>query len=212
MARIKNGILGAFSGKAGAVVGYMIGDEAYMRGLPRKKTYTDAERLNQKKFKLVQDYLEDLKDLLKVGFKNYYTKTGGFRAAVAYTRKVALVSDDAGFYIDPALFRFSGGDLPVAVDPAVTLVEPLQMRIDWNAEELPYEIKSDQLMLLIYDTVAYQSKSLIFDGPFRREGTLRVELPGYFKGKELDVYIGFVAADRSRQSDSQYLGKVSVPG
>ncbi|HMI05187.1 MAG TPA: hypothetical protein VK541_22055 [Pedobacter sp.] len=37
MARIKNGILGAFSGKAGAVVGYMIGDEAYMRGLPRKK-------------------------------------------------------------------------------------------------------------------------------------------------------------------------------
>ena len=211
MARIKNGILGAFSGKAGPVVGYMIGDEAYMRGLPRKKTYTDAERLNQKKFKLVQDYLEDLKDLLKVGFKGYYTKTGGFRAAVAYTRKVALVTDDAGFYIDPALFRFSGGDLPVAVDPAVALIEPLKMRIDWNAEELPHEIKSDQLMLLIYDADAYKSKSLIFGGPFRRAGTLTVELPEYFKGKELDVYIGFVAADRSRQSDSQYLGRVSVP-
>ncbi|HMI05825.1 MAG TPA: DUF6266 family protein [Pedobacter sp.] len=212
MARIKNGILGAFSGKAGAVVGYMIGDEAYMRGLPRKKTYTDAERLNQKKFKLVQDYLEDLKDLLRVGFKNYYTKTGGFRAAVAYTRKMALVSDDAGFYIDPALFRFSGGDLPVAVDPAVTLVEPLQMRIDWNAADLPYQIKSDQLMLLIYDTVEYKSKSLILDGPFRKDGTLTIDLPNYFKGKELDVYIGFVAADRSRQSDSQYLGRFSVPG
>ncbi|WP_414692639.1 DUF6266 family protein [Pedobacter sp.] len=167
--------------------------------------------MNQKKFKLVQDYLEDLKSLLKVGFKNYYTKTGGFRAAVAYTRKVALVSDDAGFYIDPALFRFSGGDLPGAVDPAVTLVEPLQMRIDWNAADLPYQIKSDQLMLLIYDAVAYKSKSLIFDGPFRRDGTLTVELPEYFKGQEVDVYIGFIAADRSRQSDSQYLGRHSVP-
>ena len=131
---------------------------------------------------------------------------------MAYTRKVALVSDDAGFYIDPALFRFSGGDLPVAVDPAVTLVEPLKMRIDWNAADLPYQIKSDQLMLLIYDTVEYKSKSLILDGPFRKDGTLTIDLPNYFKGKEVDVYIGFVAADRSRQSDSQYLGRHSVPG
>ncbi|MES2455276.1 MAG: DUF6266 family protein [Bacteroidota bacterium] len=211
MGRIKNGILGPFTGKVGAVVGYMIGEEAHMRSLPKTKKYTDAELLNQQKFKLVQDYLDDLKDLLKVGFKGYYTKTGGFRAAVAYTRKKALVSDDAGFYIDPALFKFSGGDLTGAIDPAVTLVGADQMRIDWNVVELPYQIKSDQLMLLIYDTEAYRSKQLIFDGPFRKDGTLTVDLPPYFKGKAVDVYIGFVAADRSRQSDSQYLGRISVP-
>jgi hypothetical protein len=211
MGRIKNGILGAFSGKVGTVVGYMIGEEAHMRSLPKAKRYTAAELVNQQKFKLVQDYLKDLKGLLKVGFKGYYTKTGGFRAAIAYTRKEALVSDDAGFYIDPALFKISGGDLANAVDPVVTLIDPGQMRIGWDATGLSYQIKSDQLMLLIYDAAAYKSKVLILDGPFRKDGTLTIELPEYFKGKEVDVYIGFVAADRSRQSDSQYLGRLSVP-
>src|SRR6476661_1799421 len=103
MAKFKDGILGGFSGKVGTVVGVQKGDTYYMRSLPKKRTkFTEAEKINQAKFKLVQDYLQPIKTLLSVGFKNYFTKTGGYRAAIAYTRKHALVTDDAGFYIDPA--------------------------------------------------------------------------------------------------------------
>lgn len=211
MARIKNGILGGFSGKVGTVVGYTLYGEPHMRGLPKPKKYTEQERVNQAKFKLVQQFLEPLKAILKVGFKDYYTKTGGFRAAVSYTRKVALVTDDAGFYIDPALFKFSGGDLPGTPDAAVVFQAPDQLQFTWDVSVSETARTTDQLMLLVYDTLNYKCIDRIFDGPFRKDGSLTIEVPNEFKGKDVEVYIGFVAADRSAQSDSQYLGKVSIP-
>jgi hypothetical protein len=208
MGKLINGILGGFRGKVGTAVGYFLNDEAIIRSLPKPKRYTAAELRNHDKFKLVQDYLLPIKDLLKVGFNGYYTKTGGYRGAVSYTRKEALVSDDAGFYIDPELFKISGGDLPVAVNPVVALAEPLQLKIDWESSNgSPY----DQLMVLVYELSSFKSLQFILEGPFRKDGTFSIELPQTFKGKEVDVYIGFVAKDRSKQSHSQYLGRIPVP-
>ncbi|MBC7915650.1 MAG: hypothetical protein H7Y07_16195 [Pyrinomonadaceae bacterium] len=98
MATITNGILGGFSGKIGTVVGYTLGGKHYMRSLPKSRTqYTPNELINQAMFEMVWDYLEPLKDLIRVGFKSYFAKTGGYQAAVSYTRKIAMVKDDAGF-------------------------------------------------------------------------------------------------------------------
>lgn len=212
MARIKNGILGGFSGKVGTVVGYMLGEECHMRSLPvRLAKYTANELINMEKFKLVQECLHPLKDFLKVGFKNYGTKTGGYRSAVSYTRKVALVADDAGFYIDPALLKVSGGDLPQAVNPTAILEEPLKIKFNWDTADILYPYASDQAMLLVYDMKKNEAFAQVFGGVFRIAGTQTIEIPVTFKGKEVDVYIGFLAADRLSQSDSQYLGKIAVP-
>lgn len=212
MARIKNGILGGFSGKVGTVVGYKLGEESHMRSLPvRHAKYTQNELLNMAKFKLVQEHLNPLKDFLKVGFNNYGTKTGGYRSAVSYTRKIALVSDDEGFYIDPALLKVTGGVLPQAINPTVTFESPAHIRFSWDTSGIKYNYISDQAMLLIYDTEEKQVITTIFNGVFRNVGTQTIEVPEAFKGKEVDIYIGFVAADRSIQSNSQYLGKIAIP-
>lgn len=88
MATFKDGILGGFFGKVGPVVGLQLGDKLVMRALPRRtKPFTSKELENQRKFRLVQNYLSPFLDLLKIGFNNYYTKTGGFRAALSYTQK-----------------------------------------------------------------------------------------------------------------------------
>lgn len=212
MARIKNGILGGFSGKVGTAVGYQIGDKSFMRALPiRHVKPTENELVNRAKFKLVQDCLNPLKKFLRVGFNNYGTKTGGYRSAVSYTRKIALVSDDAGFYIDPALFKVSGGDLPQAVSPMATFEDPLHIKFTWDATNITYEYASDQVMLVVFDLKDKKVVTRILNGVFRNAGAETIELPPAFKGKEVDAYIGFVAADRSRQSDSQYLGRIVVP-
>nr|WP_121271289.1 DUF6266 family protein [Pedobacter schmidteae] len=212
MARVKNGILGGFSGKVGTVVGYNLGQESYIRSRPiRRAKYTDNELANMARFKLVQDCLSPLKDLLKVGFKGYGTKTGGYRSAVSYTRKVALVADDAGFYIDPALLKVSGGNLPQAASPSVAYESPLKIKFNWNISDVPYEFSSDQVLLVVYDMEEKTALTCIFNGAFRNAGTQTIELTADYKGKTLHTYIGFVAADRSAQSDSQYLGTVSVP-
>lgn len=211
MATINNGILGGFRGKVGTVVGVIQGDKYHMRSLPRRrKKRTPGELLNQARWTMVQDHLKPVKELVRTGFKDYYTQTGGYRAAVAYTRKVALVSDDAGSYIDPALFRISGGELLVAVNPTVTLGEGNVLSFSWDISEVNQHDGSDQMIVLIYDTANLNAVTRIFDGAFRNAGEMKIELPTVFQGSEVDIYIGFIAADRSGQSDSQYLGKVVV--
>lgn len=212
MARIKNGILGGFSGKVGNVVGYQLGEECHMRALPvRHAPYTKNELLNMEKFKMVQDHLRPLKDFLKVGFKNYGTKTGGYRSAVSYTRKNALVSDETGFRIDPALLRVSGGSLPQAVNPEVTFEVSGHITFKWDTSDVTYEYESDQVMLLLYDVAGKFAESYVFNGAFRGTGMQVTKIPSMFKGKETDVYMGFIAGDRSSQSDSQYLGRMMMP-
>ncbi|MBB2144462.1 hypothetical protein GM921_03120 [Pedobacter sp. LMG 31464] len=210
MARLVNGILGGFSGKVGTVVGVIAGDDCIIRSLPKKGTnFTTNELENQKKLGMVQAYLNPIKDLLKVGFANYYTKTGGFRAALAYTRREALVSDHTNFYIDPALFKISGGLLPQAINPAMVWNGP-EILITWDIADVNYEEEADQLMVLIYDTLNANATTRIFNGAFRRDGEIKIKLEPHFSNVEVNVYIGFVAADRKSQSDSQYLGKIMV--
>ncbi|MFD0941650.1 DUF6266 family protein [Pedobacter boryungensis] len=211
MARLINGILGGFSGKVGTVVGVIRDGDCLIRSVPKKRThFTSNELINQQKMAMVQAYLKPLKDLVQVGFANYYTKTGGFRAALAHTRREALAIDaDGNFHIDPALFKISGGTLPQAINPAV-VCSGLEMRITWDITDVGYEHESDQLMVLVYDPLKGNTIKRIFNGAFRRDGELKLQLDSDFSSVAVHVYIGFVAADRSSQSDSQYLGKVIV--
>ena len=210
MAKADDGILGKFRGKIGTVVGVSSGGNFYMRSLPNKrKKVGPKELINRAKFKAVLDHLEPLKDLVKAGYKGHYTKTGGYRAAFAYNRKHAIVADDNGVYIDPALFRFSGGELPGAVDETVSLANDL-LEITWNTTGVDIGSPSDQMMLLLYDTANSKTLTKIFDGPFRGAGTHSITIPALMQGGEAELYIAFVAADRSAQSDSQYLGKFAL--
>lgn len=207
MAKADDGILGKFRGKIGPVVGVSNGGNFYMRSLPRKRTKTGPRELsNRAKFKAVIDHLEPLKDLVKAGFKGHYTKTGGHRAAFAYNRKHAIAADDNGVYIDPALFRFSGGELPGAVDQTVSLSNNV-LEINWNPTGVAEGNPSDQMMILLYDTASSKTLKNIFDGPYRGAGSHSVAIPAPMQGGEAELYIAFVAADRSAQSDSQYLGR-----
>jgi hypothetical protein len=208
MATIIEGILGAFSGKVGPVVGVINQGKFYMRARPRKKnTKSPGELENEMRFKMIIDHLHPIKPLVRAGFKGYYTRTGGYRGAFAYNRQHALVADDGGIYIDPALFRISGGDLPVAESPAVSLVND-QLEFTWDVSGNAEGNHSDQMMMLVYDVQNSRTLERIFDGPFRSAGSYQLPVPLGMKGSEADIYVGFIAADRSAQSESQYLGRI----
>ncbi len=206
MAIIKNGILGGFKGKAGAVVGYELYGQDCMRGLPRLRSkFSEKERLNTSKFGLVQDTLSMILDFVQVGFKDYYTKTGGIRGAISYNRKHAVREDENGFYIDPNDFVVAGGDLPGALQPAFTIENPGTLKFTW-ATEIPKDADElDQVMLMAIDLKGKKA-SYAPIGEFRKRGEASLSLDGALQGKLLDIYIAFVAKDRSRQSTSQYLG------
>jgi len=212
MASIKNGILGGFTGKVGNVVGYSTYGVDRMRSISdRTAPATAAELRNRKQFKLVQDTLNCIKELIKIGFKNYWTKTGGTRGAISYnkTKAVQLIGDDCA--IDPERFRFSGGVLPGLGNAAFELERDDLLRFNWNPELVYGASPKDQVMLLAIDL---EEKKACYEclGNFRGSGTDVLRLSNNLKGKNLDIYIAVVAKDRSKQSDSQYLGRINIPG
>ncbi|MHA4893230.1 DUF6266 family protein [Pedobacter sp. PWIIR3] len=211
MARIKNGILGGFSGKVGTVVGYQLNGVDRIRSLPdRKKPLTKNEKKNTDGFGLVQWTLTPLKELLQVSFKNYGSERGGSKGALSWNRKHAMMVVEDKELIDPEKFKMSGGDLPGAIDPQYILESPGLIRFHWDKEENQRGEKNlDQVLLLVID---FKTRECNFKcaGAFRSMGEETLVIPDKATGREWHVYIGFVSADRTIQSDSQYLGKLNT--
>jgi len=213
MGKAKDGIFGPFTGKVGNVVGYYSNGQHILRGVPgkrSKKKVSLAEKNNQKKFALVQAWLKPFSYFLKVGFKNYGTKTGGYRAAVSYTLLNAVAGEHPNCYIDPALVKVSGGDLGFPAEVSMVLEADEQLRFNWSAATEngdPY----DQAMLLAYN-IEKKTLAAKETAAFRQTGTDVLQLCRDKVETSFHVYIGFVAQDRSCQSHSKYLGKVTIPG
>lgn len=211
MATIKNGILGGFTGKVGSVVGYRTYGVDRMRSISeRTAPATAAELKNRKQFKLVQDTLNCIKSLIKIGFKDYWTKTGGIRGAVSYNKTQALQVTDDDCLIVPERFKFSGGPLPGLKNTNVVLERPDLLRFNWDSAASYEASPKDQVMLLAIDL---EGKKACYEslGNFRSSGTDVLNLDHHLAGKAIDIYIAVVAKDRSKQADSQYLGRMIVP-
>lgn len=207
MAIIKNGILGNFSGKAGAVVGYQLYDQGIMRGLGRLRTapFTPAELKNQEKFATPQRWLLPIKAFLRVGFKDYAVRFEGFNAAKSYLSKNAVRSNDEGFYIDPALALVSFGDMDLAEKASAVSESPGTVTFRWDGGNMRHD---DRAMFMLYDidrgTARFDTaavKRQLKTGVFNAEG---------YSGRSVHVYLAFVSEDRKRRSNSQYLGVITV--
>ena len=210
MAKIAKGLLGGFSGKIGPLVGYTLYGIDRMRSLPdRTAPPTENELKNRSQFKLVQDTLKPLKELLQIGFNNYGTVSGGTRAAISYNRKFAVKANETGYEIDPEHFKISGGCLPGLTGLSVVQESAEILRFHWNPVSVPESSGYDQVMLLAIDLKGQQS-CYKCPGNFRSAGTDVLRISADLLGKEVDVYIGVVSKDRSVQSHSQYVGRIKL--
>jgi hypothetical protein len=204
MAKYLQGIIGAFSGKIGPVIGTSRNGVPYMkgRGYPRTAPVLENEAKNRNKFAVAHAWLKPLLQVLRVGFNGYSRTTYGYNAAKSYTLKHAM---EEGAVI-PALVKVSYGDLQLPENLSVTLEENYSFQFNWSTEYTEPASRKDQIMVLAYHP---ESKTAIYEihGAFRQSGSQGFEVYSDFKGKMIHVYAAFIAADRSRQSDSVYLGE-----
>lgn len=208
MAIIKHGILGGIKGKAGTVVGYHLNGQDILRGLANERTkpFTEKELANQQVFGDLQRWLQPLTVFLRVGFQDYAPTFKGFVAAKSYNSKNALVKDDAGTHIDPALALVSFGDQEQAVTASAMSEVENTIIFNWDGGKHQGD---DRAMFLVYDIEGGRAE---FDTAAvkRRMKTGAFKLTENFSGKSVHVYLAFVAEDRKRRSNSQYLGIVNV--
>lgn len=202
MARLINGIMGAFRGKVGTVVGYTRNGEGIMRSLPRKisKEPTQDQLDNRQKMAACQAWLSFITPFVRIGFKHYSKKQHGFGSALSYLKLNAMTDE---FTVDPSKALISFGDLPQPISPAVSNSESGVLEITWEA--VPGD--TDRALVLAYDGSSEYRGDLC--GARRSEGKLALDCEDK-KGLEMHVYLGFVSEERDRCSTSVYLGKLTL--
>jgi hypothetical protein len=98
--------------------------------------------------------------------------------------------------------------LPLPDDIAVSKTIPGQLAFTWNLAAVADGNAKDQVMMLAYD-VEHAKAYFTTLGQFRKDGA-DVLHTDPTPGKTWHIYCAFVAADRGRQSDSVYMGTITM--
>jgi hypothetical protein len=207
MAKFTDGILGTFTGSVGAIT------KSSWKGIPyvkqRTRSRTDKgslkEKQNQNKFSIAHFWLKPIIDVVKVGFRNHSERSWGFNAAKSYLLKNAFEGEGADIKINPALVNVSAGDLPLSTGITAERSGDEAILFRWDANT-PDTERLDNVMMLAYDPTT-KTKFNRTIGEFRYKGTDTLLV---VKGRTYHLYLAFNAADRSKQSDSVYLGEISM--
>lgn len=208
MGVINQGILGGFSGKVGNVIGGSWKGIDYMRVKPANVANPQTEgQVNQRtKFTTVLQFLQPMKDFVKVGFKAYAVKQTEFNAAMSYNLKNGVTGIAPNFTIDYASARLSRGSLAGALNPQLDVATQGQVTISWTDNSGQGNASAtDKALLLIYNE---SNGEAIFttDGVTRDTGTQTLPIPDDYSGDTLQLFIGFVSADGKQVSESLYIG------
>jgi hypothetical protein len=221
MGRFLNGPNGPFVGKVGKISGSSINGRPYIKGPYKKRTkkVSQDELNNRGKFRMAQKWLSPLVEFVRAGFKGYSEKCQGYVAAVSHLLKNSFEGEQPNIYINPSLVKVSYGNLPlppnISVAKAVVIVNEEEkdvLRFTWDPKPIEGINQADQVMMLACQGIPESSLETRWynyntTGQLRSAGTDTLELygPGTYH-----VWCAFVAHDRSRQSDSVYLGTIDL--
>ena len=113
MGKIKQGILGGFSGQVGTVVGSSWKGIAYMRGKAQhvKNPRTAGQIYHRDAIKAVTMALRPITSTLRLTFAEYAKKMSAFNKAVSLNYKEALVNQDGTPVVDYSKLILSQGTL-----------------------------------------------------------------------------------------------------
>ena len=210
MGQLISGINGHIRGKIGTVIGSSWKGIPYVKGPYKKRTAKVGieEAGNRNKFALVHYWLKPVLKFVRVGFKGYTPTVEGFNAAKSYLLLHAFEGVQPDIQINPALVKLSFGDLPLSNDIMVEKTAAGQLTFTWDTAAVQDGHAKDQVMLLAYD-VEHRKAYYTTLGQFRSVGTDSLNTDPT-PGKTWHIYFAFSAADRSRQSDSVYLGAITM--
>ena len=207
MAKYLHGSSGPFMGNIGGVTGSSWYGIPYIKARYRRRTgrVSDREKHNRSKFAMAHFWLQPLLEFVREGFKNYSFRARSFNAAKSHLLKNAFEGTKPDIFINPALVKVSVGDLPLSGGIAVEKSAENEIRFTWDPKTKDTDY-FDQVMMLAYD-VEENEAYYRTTGQLRYTGTDTLIVN---KGRKYHLYLAFNAADRSRQSDSVYLGEMSM--
>jgi hypothetical protein len=207
MGIIRNGILGGFRKKVGAITGAFWKDLNVIKALPKisNKPPTQAQTSHRTKFGLVTAFLSELSELIDEGYSSSGSKSG-MNEAVAYHMKNAVLGVSPNFTIDYTKVRFSTGKLAIPSTFSVDTVTAGKVDFNWSLEaDNKYRDATDMINVLAYNPTKQQSVSLTAAAP-RSAKTFSLQMPLDFVGDEVHCFFSFTSVKKKKfHSKSVYV-------
>ena len=212
MGKIKQGILGPFSGKVGSVIGVIWNGIGCMRGIAPSVSNpkTPAQLAHRQKFSVAMKFLQPITQFIRTGYKNYAVHMTAMNAAMAEIYANALTGVYPNTAVNYPAALVAKGNLPGVLNPvaASTVAGTILFTWDDNSDETG-AADTDPILVVIYDAVKNWAVTLsnLAD---RGDGTLTVTVPDAFSGDQVHTYLAFNTLDGFTLSDSKYAGAVNV--
>jgi hypothetical protein len=211
MGTISKGILGGVNGTVGTVIGGRWRGIDYLRSKSnsRRTRSTDAQDLQRAKFKLATGFLQMIRPLLHLSFKDYSSQMTGPNQALSYTLKNAIVGELPDLQIDYSLILVSKGSLPNIFEPVAVSSAPGTINFTWEDNSNIGSAKPrDKAILLAYCEEKKRPVYTMAGGERSSEkGILNVPS---FSGKAAHTWIAFMNESGKEISPSIYTGLVNV--
>ncbi|RZL50969.1 MAG: hypothetical protein EOP00_01705 [Pedobacter sp.] len=207
MARIKNGLLGGFSGKAGAIIGYQFRGKDFIRGLPRisNKAPSEKQLASRAKFKALQNWRSYLTDFFAVSFKNHTHERSAQNAAHHFNAKI-IIGEYPDYVIDYPSIVISEGSLPPLANITMELTDGL-LSLTWS-KEIADQAKNRDLvaLLVLYENSNWMQGDLAIAD--RYNGKCNFKLDYKLSHEIAHIYLTVLSNDRTKAANSVYLGNL----
>jgi hypothetical protein len=212
MAKLKQGILGGFSGKVGNVVGGSWNGIDYMRAKPAnvKDPKTEAQMAQRMKFRVMMRFLRKVKPIIQRGFQAGSQRMSAVNRASSYNLKNAISGSYPDLEIDYPNLLVTRGDLMPADNVTAESSVATELHLQWNDNSGLGSAQPDDVGLLLVYVPEIEQPLLVMDQFERQDEDFVLDLPTSLAGKEVQTYLGWVSADGTEASDSQYLGPITV--
>lgn len=212
MGVINQGILGGVSGKVGNVVGGNWKGIDYLRIMPASiaNPQTPAQMDQRSKFITVINFLQPVKDFIKVGFKNYAVKMTQFNSAMSYNLKNAITGESPDYAINYVNALLSRGSLAMALNGAAASPSAGTIAFTWDDNSAEGNANTtDKSMLVVFNPTKGEA-TFILDGATRSSGSQDVNVPAGFSGDTVECFLAFISADGLSVANSKHVGSVVV--
>lgn len=212
MGTYNKGILGAFSGKVGPVVGATWRGKEVMRSLPKKsnRLATTYQQQQRSKFAMTTEFLGGVQPVIK----RYFGSNAGLKTrrnqAMSYLMKEAIVFTDPNYEWDYTKVLISKGDLLGINNGAVIAGTGQNLDFSWTDNSGQGEAQvTDKLVVVVYEPT---SKATVYslNAASRDDESATVQLPSFLSGLEVQVWATFVSSNDKLAATSIYLGAVMV--
>jgi len=211
MARLKNGILGGFSGAIGDVVGYIRYGKAYVKKKSKKSEVkpSPAQLVHRQNMKVVNSFINTTTEFVRIGFalEAKFKSHSANASAKSYQLKNALTGEYPEISIDYSRALLSKGQMHPPLN-ASALPMPGGIHFSWEVSRQTEVYQSRSRAMILVHCPELGKSFLNLNAARITERSDFLPLPVEFIGQVLHAYISFRTDNQKKISNSTYIGPI----